>query len=173
MKTAPVTFDSIDISVHQRYAKDQALLDPTFLAETQIVAHHPEITSISRIYSSKWEELFELYKRSSSWAFFCPPSQYLSQSKRFFSHCLLPTISWSVSTEGSDNKNGSALPSLYSREPLRRMTKEEVEKTIHQTPCPSPDDEEQKLTILSLINTIDTIDTMLGMIHGRKAQQKG
>ena len=122
MKTAPVTFDSIDISVHQRYAKDQALLDPTFLAETQLVAHHPEITSISRIYSSKWEELFELYKRSSSWAFFCPPSQYLSQSKRFFSHCLLPTISWSVATEGSDSKSSSARLAGSSSETLSTST---------------------------------------------------
>ncbi len=170
MKTSPVTVDSIDISVHQRYANDQALLDPIFLYETPIVAAHPEIVSISSIYASKWEELFEVHRRSSPWASFCPPKLYAYQSKRFFSYCLLPTISYNPVGENTEK---SALPSLYEKRLAPKGSKEEILEKISQASSDHIDLQEEGMTLSALIDTIVDIDKMLAMIHGNKAKQKG
>jgi hypothetical protein len=180
MKTKPVTFDSIDIAVHNRWAEDQAKLDPTFILEPRIVAPHSEITGCSSIFSSKWEELFDIHKRSNSWAHFSPPTTYFHQSNRFFSYCLLPDLYWgSDQDEDIDLEKPLTLPSIFSDEKKKRPSKKEI---FSLTALIKKEDlgdslvafEKDKNAILSLIDSIEKLNKLLAMVQSRKAQyQKG
>jgi hypothetical protein len=172
MKPSAVTIDAIDIAVHKRYAEDQALLDPAYIKEPSLVAPHPEIFSLSSLYSSKWEELFEVHRRSSSWAAFTSPISYNFQSKRLFSYCLMPNINFSSLSDRLE-KDVPSLPSLYETRPGFKVSKEEIMSKIKSSLPDLRDAQEESLCITALLDKIEDIDKMLAMIHGRKAQQKG
>ena len=174
MKPRPVTFDSIDISVHQRYAKDQAILDATFIKEPHFITPHTEITATTSIFSSKWEELFDIHKRSSSWALFSAPEDFFSQRNKFFSHTLLPELHLLEETK-EENKELSPW-----REPkTRRLTKEEILKKSKLAIETKNSEEASALekdykTICTLLESIETISKLLLTVQARKLQfQKG
>ena len=58
-----VTIDNLDIKDHLRWAKDQEILDVSFVSDAGVVAMHPEFMGMSMIYPSKLDELFELQKK--------------------------------------------------------------------------------------------------------------
>ena len=87
-----VTIDHLKTKHHVRWAQDQEVLDSTFVRDSHLVASHSEITGLSWIYPSKFDELFELQKRNLPWASFSPPHNFFLFSKRFFSYRLFPNI---------------------------------------------------------------------------------
>lgn len=179
MSTKPVTFDSIDITVHNRYAKDRETLDPIFLTEPQIIAPHSEITGTSSIYSSKWAELFDIYQRNVSWAHFSPPDMYFSQSNRFFSYCLLPDLYWDMEDDDEKKEEKEAPPEIvFSFQRKKRPTKKEI---ISLSALMKKEEgtslvyfEKDKGTIINMIDAIEKLNKLLAHVQSRKLQyQKG
>jgi hypothetical protein len=178
MKTKPVTFDSIDISVHKRYALDQEALDPLFIGEIQQVAHHSEITGTSSIFSSKWEDLFDIYKRNITWAHFSPPDMYYSQSNRFFSYCLLPDLYWDMNPEEDGTEKEQAPPVFFAFQRKKRPTKKQIVtlSSLMQKEASTPMIyfEKDKGIIMNLLDSIEKLNKMLAHVQSRKLQyQKG
>lgn len=178
MSTKPVTFDSIDITVHNRYAKDQETLDPIFLTEPQMIAPHSEITGTSSIFSSKWAELFDIYKPNISWAHFSPPEMYYSQSNRFFSYCLLPDLYWDMEDEEEKEKKEPVAEILFSFQRKKRPSKKEILSLLSVMQKEDGTSllyfEKDKGTIVNLIDAIEKLNKLLAHVQSRKLQyQKG
>lgn len=167
-----VTIDRLDIKDHVRWAQDQKDYDISFVNESHLVAQHPEILGTSVIYSSKFEELFELQKKNLSWAFFVQPNNFHLFSRRFFSYRLFPSIYLDEFEEGEDEE-GKEGEEDSEKEKTENLIEEvlKVEKGSQQTHSLF---EKDKSSILNLLETIKGIDRMLQLINARKLQyQKG
>lgn len=158
-----VTIDRLDIKDHVRWAQDQEGYDISFVKESLLVAPHPEILGTSVIYPSKFEELFELQKRNLPWAAFVPPKNFQAFSKRFFSYRLFPSIFW-------EEKNDEEEETEDSQEDLiaciiKYQRPEDQNQSLF---------EQDKSTVLNLLESIKAIDGLLKQINARKLQyQKG
>lgn len=164
-----ITIDKLDIKDHIRWAKDQAILDPTYLAEAQSIAHHPDYMGISMIYASQWEALFEWQKRNLPWASFAPPLKYHVTSKRLFSFRLFPSIFWPEDEKGL-NEDAS---DQQEKEPSNDLRKQVINIAgfPHQ---PSILFEKDKTAILNLLESIKHLNKLIAHISARKLQyQKG
>jgi hypothetical protein len=179
MKNKPVTIDSLDISVHKRYAIDQESLDTVYIHEPQLIAPHSKITGTSSIYSSKWEELLEVHKRSTTWANFEPPHGYFHQSNRFFSHCLLPDLYTGIHQDQKENEEALvSIGEIFAEKKQKKISKQELFDLISLEKSSDPlyalGVENDKKNIVSLLESIEKINKMLSDIHARKLQfQKG
>jgi len=171
-----VTIDKFDIKVHERYAQDQLILDldPTFLKEASQIPPHSQITGTSSIYSSKWEELFELQLRNVPWAFFSPPPLYHVHAKRFFSYRLIPSLDFNEDNqkdkeEDQDHEQEEDNSSLAHQEIVSKIlyaTPQTQKTTTHI--------EKERATLLSLVESIRHLDKLLKHVNSRKLQyQKG
>ncbi len=139
-----VTIDNIGVQAHRRYAKDKAELDPTFLTEPLLLVPHVPSNSLSAIYSSKWEELFDL-KGNSSWANFSPPPEFHLASSRLFRFDTFRPF-WDTDAESSFESTKTLISSEWEDHP----------------------------TINSLLDAIEKIQALLFLVHSRKLQyQKG
>lgn len=158
-----VTIDQLDLKDHVRWANDQNTFDISLIRESDIVAHHPEISGTSAIYPSKLEELFEMQKRNLPWAAFDPPRNFHIFSRRFFSYRLFPNIYWEEDAEEDGDEN----------DPQQNLQK-------HVLNLKNPDDQSQshfekdKTAILGVLESIVWINRLLKQINARKLQyQKG
>lgn len=169
-----VTIDNLDIKDHLRWAQDQEVLEKALVTEAAIVALHPEILGMSLIYSSKFEELFELQKRNQHWAFFAPPINFHLFSKRFFSYRLFPGIHLAnkeeeSSQEGEQQEEEQEEGAAFDRDLLQAMSR--IKKMSPQNASLF---EKDKSAMLNLLDSIKWINDLLKQIHGRKLQyQKG
>ena len=169
-----VTIDKLDIRSHERYAKDQHTLDRKYINESTAIASHSEILGTSTIYSSSWEQLFELNMKNLPWACFSPPLKYTIQANRFFSYQILPSIyirderdeEEEESEENDEEKKQNEKKRL---EIINKISK--AAKGEHQT---YSDFENEKSAIISLVESIRYLDKILGQINSKKRQyQKG
>ncbi len=157
-----VTIDKLDIKEHLRWAQDQEVLESIYVTEAQTVAQHPELIGLSVIYSSKFEELFELQKNNQHWASFSPPKNFHVFGKRFYSYRLFQSIHWEDAEESWNPEE----PSLDLIQVINQIKKWEGQT--------SPLFEKDKSAVLSLLESIRWINILLKQIHGRKLQyQKG
>jgi len=160
-----VTIDQLDIKDHVRWAQDQESYDVSLLKESQLVASHPEILGTSVIYPSKFEELFELQKINLSWASFSPPKNFHMFSKRFFSYRIFPHIDFEEELRNKTDENEiDANYGLIQEIHALAKTKEQH----------LPSFENDKSTILHLLESIKWLNQLLKQINARKLQyQKG
>jgi hypothetical protein len=161
-----VTIDNLDIKDHLRWAQDQETLEAIFVKEAQMVAQHPEIVGLSVIYSSKFEDLFELQKRNQHWAAFSPPRNFHVFGNRFFSYRLFPSIHWEDKEESEDEdpEDEEAICSDLI-EIIHRVKKTGTQSSIF---------EKDKSAMLNLLESIKWINKLLIQINARKLQyQKG
>lgn len=172
--TKPVTIDQISIKEHQRYAEDQKHLDLSFIKESPLVAPHPGITGTSAIYSSKWEELFEIQKKNLPWAQFMPPEEYFSQANRFFSYVIIPSILVDDNQEEGEKSNDE------EDEEIEDMLERKFSvfmKIIKAKKHPDQSNtlfERDKTSILNLLDELKRLNKLLAQINSRKLQyQKG
>jgi hypothetical protein len=165
-----VTIDNFDIKVHERYAQDQFKLEPKYLTETNLVAPHSEITGTSAIYSSKWEELFEIHLRNISWAAFTPPPKYTTQPNKFFTYRILPNISFEDEREQDDGEQDQQEEKQKkNQELLEKVLKAEKGKSdpVHVF-------EKDRTAIVSLLEAAKFLNQLLQHIQSKKLQyQKG
>ncbi|HSX04229.1 MAG TPA: DUF5399 family protein [Rhabdochlamydiaceae bacterium] len=158
-----VTIDQLGIEAHRRYAFDQETLDTAYITESPLVPQHSEITGTSAIYSSKWEELFEVHLKNIPWAAFSPPPKYFRQRNRFFSHALIPGILWSDEDENEEDEE---------RDNERKKQNESMRNIINAISCRRIKGEESAL--LNLIESVKLLNSLLREINSRKLQyQKG
>ncbi|HSW87194.1 MAG TPA: DUF5399 family protein [Rhabdochlamydiaceae bacterium] len=165
-----VTIDKLDIKVHERYAQDQQKLDTSYIKESASIAPHSEIIGTSSIYSSKWEELFEIQAKNISWANFSPPPGYQFQARRFFSYLIAPSIPlWEEDQEevesDTEEDKGEMKKSLLD---LLTSVKSDKKGGISHLI------EKEKTILLNLFDSIKELNTLLKHINSRKIQyQKG
>ncbi len=146
-----ITIDQIGIEAHKRYATDQALLDLSYITESQMISPHLEIAATSQIYSSQWEELFGIHLNNIPWAAFSPPPKYNAQRKRFFAQTLIPSIFFSDEKEDDDESFKNFMHALA----CRKIKKDES-------------------ALLGLIESIKLLNSLLKEVNARKLRyQKG
>lgn len=175
MRPQPVTIDSLPKTVHEQYARDQAGLDRIFL-ENERIAPHSQIASTSALLVSKWEELFGLDNKSTSWAGFNPPPGYESQSNRFFAHCVVPDL-YPTEEDSLQEQNAKQVSYLHRLLDSKSRKKSSKQEFMHLTALLTKDgskgmvefDQESKI-ICSLFNVIEKINEMISHVNGRKTQ---
>lgn len=166
-----VTIDKLDIKVHERYAQDQQKLDSSYIKESASIAPHSEIIGTSSIFSSKWEELFEIQAKNISWANFSPPPGYQFQARRFFSYLIAPSIPlWDEDQEKRDEGDTEEDGEEIKESLLDLLTSVKSDKKggiSHLI-------EKEKTILLNLFDSIKELNTLLKHINSRKIQyQKG
>lgn len=154
-----VTIDQLDLKDHVRWANDQSIYDVTFIKDSEIVAHHPEILGTSAIYPSKLDELFEMQKKNLPWAAFESPKNFHMFSRRFFSYRLFPNIYWEEEkTEDEEDTHQSLKQQVIDLQNPDEQSIFEKDKTV----------------ILNLLDSVGWINHLLKQINARKLQyQKG
>lgn len=165
-----VTIDKLDIKDHLRWAQDQEILDPVYSSEAQAVAQHPGMMGMSVIYSSKFEDLFELQRKNQHWALFSPPQNYHRVSRRLFSWRLFPGLDWEDSDDLDREQNKEE-----NREeaPCKDLIKIVLRATKKGSHSPSLF-EKDRAAMLNLLESIQWINKLLMQINARKLQyQKG
>jgi hypothetical protein len=165
-----VTIDNIGMPAHNRYAKDKALLDPIFLTEPQLIAPHVPNNSVSSIYSSKWEELFDIQKKNLPWAVFSPPPHFLSRSHRLFSYHFFVCLAQDEDEgEPSDEENEDS--SLFEKKKKALSQLMQLQRAKEDVLLLF---EKDRSCIVSLLDAIEKLERLLAHIHSRKLQyQKG
>ncbi len=88
----PVTIDNIGIESYQRYAFDQKTLDKDFIQSSKQLAGKTEVSVTTPYPRSEFDDLFNLQKKSVSWAGFQPPQNYLAHTRSIFSFHILPNL---------------------------------------------------------------------------------
>lgn len=147
-----VTIDNINIETHKRWAENQAHIDPTFLKESAKVSPLTEVTGTSSIFASHWAALFGIDIRHLPWAHFTPPARFNTQAKRFFSHKIIPSLTFPQDKEEDDGEEQDRKERLKALLASYRGEKKDIE-------------------ILSeLLDTIFTLDDLLGKVLAKKLQ---
>ncbi len=165
------TIDNLDMRIHERYAQDQQALDKTFITEAQLLSPSFEKVATSSIYSSKWEELFEMGVKNLPWAAFSPPPSYTRQPNRFFSYRILPSIFVEASDEDGEHD-------AQEEDQEKEENKNEIlKKALNVIKGKNEDTflfERDKSAVVTLLQTVLNLNHILTQINSRKLQyQKG
>jgi hypothetical protein len=168
-----VTIDKLDIKIHERYAQDQQKLDPSYIKDAAAIPLHSEITGTSSIYSSKWEELFEIQIKNIPWAAFSPPPGYHVQARRFFSYRIAPSI-----LIGDDSEEDEEEENEEEEEKEQDTLSFDLFNTVMNIKGEKKGMthliEKEKTILLDLFSSIKGLNRLLTHINARKVQyQKG
>ena len=147
-----VTIDNINIQTHKRWAEDQAHIDPSFLEESAKVSPLTEVTGTSSIFTSRWAALFGLDIRHLPWAGFFAPAKFNTQTKRFFSYRIIPSLTFPLENQEEDEEE---------KDRKKRL------KAFLQAQKGGTTDKE---ILTDLLDTIFTLDDLLGKILVKKLQ---
>jgi len=144
------TIDNLGVDASVRYAQDQALLETSFIDESNLVSQQTAITvSTPSPPSSEFDEQYAVESPQGYWAVFLPPeSSPKGGSLAPFSYELAPSLGGYEKTEASADKLEKL--DLLQEDPEKKASREENErkKLLHFFQCFN------KLnTDLSLINS--------------------
>lgn len=167
----PRTIDNLGVDISTRYARDQQELDTNLIKEAGHVSTQAQIDVSLPSFTSEWEAMFEMGRRTLPWADFYAPQKYAEQKKRLFTHNILPSM-------GDENKKEAIMlriTTLTFPPEKEEKEKEEKEKKMAWEEEKEKDDEErEKKTILALLNTIQLLDKLLVDVNARRGQyQRG
>lgn len=164
----PLTIDNYDVSVHERFAKDQEALEPVFLVESGKIPAHLDIAALDKSLLSKWEALFELDRHRHTFAQFAPPPRYSLMRNRFFSHVVSQEFDWAEEADEEDQEE-----QRKQEEKRAKLYKEKIKKTKCST-LPPLLFERERSHLLNLVDSIHLLNGFMREIHGRRLQyQKG
>lgn len=162
-----VTIDNFDIKIHEQYARDRVSFDPTFIVDAQGLSPHFEIGGTSSIYSSKWEELFEIGARNAPWAMFAAPLSFKFNSNRYFRFSILPTFDEFLEDEEDEDHNDEE---SEAKNQLRYkiLSAKKGKKQTHEI------FENERSKLLNFCDSVKILNKLLTHINSRKLQyQKG
>jgi hypothetical protein len=155
MVSRGVTIDRIGDEAHERYALDQLHLEAAYVRDAPLVPPHSAVNSISALFPSSWELLFELTIRNNHWAVFRPPPDYDRQRKKFFSYCVAPSVALERDADAcalSAALRRAVLPSAHGLAAF----------------------EKERAALLRLLDEVRSLDALLRTINAKKVQyQKG
>lgn len=160
-----VTIDNLDIKVHEQYARDQISFDPTYIVDALGISPHFEIAGTSSIYSSKWEELFELAICNIPWAMFAAPPLFTVQRNKYFRYRILPSIEDFLEEDEEEQEETS-----FERAALLQkiLNAKKEKQQSHET------FERERSALLNFFQSVKMLDKLLAQINARKLQyQKG
>jgi hypothetical protein len=159
-----VTIDNFDIKIHEQYARDQLSFDQTFIVDAQGLSSHFDAGGTSSIYSSKWEELFDIGARNVPWALFAAPFSFNLQRNRYFHFQILPSLKDSLEDEENDEDEAEQKAEILQK----------ILKTKKNARQPHAIFEREKSTLLNFFDSVKMLDKLLTHINTRKLQyQKG
>lgn len=166
----PVTLDQIGIEIHERYARDQQVLDKAFVEEA---APHSEVMATSSIFASEWDKLFSYSTRNVPWASFVfPPFSFLSKKRSVFVSSVLPSLE---EDEQQDHQKGESdeehedenKRSLFAEIRARLLCVQAADLSKDQL-------ERERSILLRLLESVEELNELLKEIQSRKLQyQKG
>lgn len=173
---APRTIDNLGIDASNRYAEDRQKLDQNLLVkEGRNLPLPSQIDVTVPYYPSELDLLFDVTPRQLSWADFYPPTGFVDQKKRLFTHQIIPSL-------GSEDKKETQVKRIQARVRLteEKNKKEGREKKKEQQVYGWEDERElqeeenEKKTLLNLLDKIIAFDKFLIDINSRRTQyQKG
>lgn len=164
-----VTIDNLDLKVHEQYARNQVTLDSSFIIDAQEISSHFELIGTSSIYSSKWEELFEIGIRNIPWALFSAPLSFKLQSNKYFRHKLFPSLDLEEALTEEKEEDSQEEESEENLELIKKILN--ARKGKYQT---AQMFELEKSTLLNFFNSVKSLSRLLSQINARKLQyQKG
>jgi hypothetical protein len=159
------TIDNLGIDISTRYAEDQKNLDQKLVREPGSVSAQTQIDVTVPTFASELETLFEMRRRTQSWADFYAPQGYNEQKKRLFMHQIIPSL-------GSDDKHDMQLQRLNSYIfPINEEDEEKKEKRPQwELDSEKEEQEKEKKILLTLLNCISSLDKYLRDINSRRGQ---
>ena len=164
----PLTIDNYGVAVHERWAKDQEVLEQVFIRESGYIPAHLDIAALEKSLLSKWEELFELDSWRHTFAHFAPPPEYNLMRNRFFNHAISEEFDWAEEADDEDEEE-------QRREDEQQAGK--YKKAIQKTQkgaMPVALFEKERSNLLHLIDSIQLLNGFMREVHARKLQyQKG
>lgn len=159
-----ITIDQIGIDAHKRYAIDQETVESKYVTESSMIPPQLEIAGTSMIYSSKWEELFEMNGNNIPWAAFYPPPNYRTQRNKFFSHALTPNIPWSDENDDQEEGEEGEEEPKKQNESLNALLAELSKRIVKS----------DESALLNLVQSIKMLNNLLKEVNAKKLQyQKG
>lgn len=166
----PLTIDNYDVTVHERWAKDQEALDPLFVRESGEIPHHLDVATLEKSLLSKWEELFQISQSRHTFAHFVPPPRYALMRNRFFSRAIAPRFDWAEEDDSSDE--GEREESQQKKE--SELYSQAIQKVRNQAALPPAFFERERSHLLNLVEVIRHLNTFIQEIHAAKLRyQKG
>ncbi|NGX59471.1 MAG: hypothetical protein KR126chlam3_00623 [Chlamydiae bacterium] len=158
-----ITIDNYDVEIHERYAIDQAVFDPSILEETGEISSHFSLAATETRLFSKWEELFETHLHRHSFASFFPPPLYKMMRNRFFTNVISPEFDW-IKEEGEDREKEKKQAEEYKKKINAKKTKT----------MPAAIFEKDRSALLNLVDSVQMLNGFLREVNARKLQyQKG
>jgi DNA-binding transcriptional regulator GbsR (MarR family) len=153
------TIDNLGVDISTRYAEDRELFDESFIRDARTVTVQTSITSTLPAHLPEFDLLFDLTQRKATWATFLAPPHYYATRRRLFAEQVIPEI-------GTPDKQETQL--------LRVEAVGDEEKKRHTLPTEVEQVEQEKQTLLKLLNKLHNIDELLIAINSRRDQyQKG
>ena len=160
-----VTIDNFDMKVHEQYARNRVSFDPTFIVDAQDLSPHFEIGGTSSIYSSKWEELFEIGARNIPWALFAAPPTFKFNTNRYFRFSILPTLEEILDYDEEEEEEASE-QKKHVRQKI--LSAKKTKKQTHEM------FENERTALLNFFDSAKVLNKLLLHINARKLQyQKG
>jgi hypothetical protein len=162
----PLTIDNYDVAVHERWAKDQEVLEPLLIQESGSIPAHFDIAALEKSLLTKWEQLFELDSQRHAFAHFAPPPKYTIMRNRFFSHAISEQFDWAEEEDDEEEQK---------REDERRAKQlKELIKETKAGSMPKPLFEKERKALVGMIDSIHLLNGLMREIHAKKLQyQKG
>jgi hypothetical protein len=161
-----VTIDNLDIKAHEQYARDQVSFDPTYIVDAVGISPHFEIAGTSSIYSSKWEELFELSICNIPWAMFAAPPLFTVQRNKYFRYRILPSIEDFFDQEEEEEDEETQFERTVFLQKVLNAKKEKQQS--HEV------FERERSALLNFFQSAKVLNKLLAQINARKLQyQKG
>jgi len=155
MSTTPRTIDNLGVEVSNRYARDQAMLDPTFLEESKYVPTQTEVVVTSPHVPSEFDELFDTAKRNVPWAAFGAPPNYSATKRRLFSYQMVPSM-------GPPEKQLEELEKLKSfTRPIKKRKGSALDIRL---------EEKEKSSLIHLFEMVESLDKQLVYVNMRRNQ---
>ncbi len=155
MSTTPRTIDNLGVDVSNRYARDQAMLDPTFLEESKYIPTQTEVLVTSPHTPSEFDERFDTAKRNIPWAAFGAPPNYSVTKRRLFSYQIVPSL-------GSPEKQIEEFEKLKTYTAPKKKKKSST-LDIRQA-------EKEKNSLIHLFETVEFLNNQLVYINQRRNQ---
>jgi hypothetical protein len=169
------TIDNLGVDSSSRYAEDRKKYDATQASEARLIPQKTEIDVTIPSYPSEWEKLFESGKRNLFWADFYPPTGYNEQSKRLFTHRIIPSFGLEEKQEAQTLKINTLVGELEKRD--QQESKEEKKKRFvyaWEEERERKEKEREKKALLGLLSCIGSLDKTLIDINAKRNQyQKG
>lgn len=159
----PLTIDNMGIGPSSRYARDKATLDTRLIDDARFIPLKTEVSVVKPYLPTEFEE-YLLPNKTTIWASFSPPPDYLVFGRPLFSYQLIPSLGGYEKQEADSDK-------LEALEDTLNKSFKEGRGNDQQE---QQEEERERKTLVHLLQMINRLDRTLTLINARRNQyQRG